>query len=181
MALAQLLLDRPNVLLLDEPTNHLDIASSEALENALAGFVGTILCVSHDRYFLEKTVRRLLVLDPPNIVSFDGTYSAWTRKLAEHDRRSGAIAPRIGRVTAGNGSQEAQRRQSLSAPFGRLSTEELEKQITETEMELAECQAQFGDAGVMREALRVQSLQGELEALSKKLVQLEEEYFAREM
>src|SRR6185295_7411797 len=71
--LAQLLLDKPNVLVLDEPTNHLDIASAEALEGALAGFDGTILCVSHDRYFLDKTMRRLLILEPPNITDFDGT------------------------------------------------------------------------------------------------------------
>ena len=62
--LAQLLLDKPNVLVLDEPTNHLDIASREALEGALAGFDGTILCVSHDRYFLDRVAGRLLVLRP---------------------------------------------------------------------------------------------------------------------
>src|SRR6185503_19967885 len=60
VALPELLLDRPNVLLLDEPTNHLDIASCEALEASLKGFEGTILCVSHDRYFLDQTVNRLL-------------------------------------------------------------------------------------------------------------------------
>jgi ATP-binding cassette subfamily F protein 3 len=60
--LAQLLVDRPNVLVLDEPTNHLDIASREALEAALAGFEGTILCVSHDRYFLDHVVERLWVI-----------------------------------------------------------------------------------------------------------------------
>src|SRR3954451_772231 len=80
--LAQLLLDKPNVLVLDEPTNHLDIASREALENSLAGFEGTIFCVSHDRYFLDKVARRLLVLKPPGVVSFDGNSAGWQAKVS---------------------------------------------------------------------------------------------------
>ncbi len=84
--LAQLLLDRPNVLVLDEPTNHLDIASREALEAALEQFEGTILCVSHDRYFLDRVVDRLWVISPPTIKDFGGNYSAWVEKLAEEKR-----------------------------------------------------------------------------------------------
>jgi ATP-binding cassette, subfamily F, member 3 len=75
--LAQLLMDKPNVLVMDEPTNHLDIAACEALERTLSQFNGTILCVSHDRYFLDRIVTRLLVLQPPAVVDFDGDYSAW--------------------------------------------------------------------------------------------------------
>ena len=75
--LAQLLMDQPNVLAMDEPTNHLDIAACEALERTLCGFAGTILCVSHDRYFLDRVTSRLLVLQPPALVDFDGNYSAW--------------------------------------------------------------------------------------------------------
>jgi ATP-binding cassette subfamily F protein 3 len=78
--IAQLLIDRPNVLVLDEPTNHLDIDSREALESALGQFDGTILCVSHDRYFLDHVVQRLWVIDPPNVTDFDGNYSAWVEK-----------------------------------------------------------------------------------------------------
>src|SRR6476620_12575848 len=59
--IAQLLIDRPNVLVLDEPTNHLDIASREALESALSAFDGTLLCVSHDRYFLDQVATRLWI------------------------------------------------------------------------------------------------------------------------
>ena len=55
--IAQLLVDKPNVLVLDEPTNHLDIPSREALEGALSEFPGTVICVSHDRYFLESSRR----------------------------------------------------------------------------------------------------------------------------
>jgi ATP-binding cassette subfamily F protein 3 len=86
--LAQLLVDKPNVLVLDEPTNHLDISSREALEAALGQFEGTILCVSHDRYFLDQTVERLWVLDPPALTDFDGNYSAWVEKLKSDEKRA---------------------------------------------------------------------------------------------
>ncbi|MDB5291422.1 MAG: transporter related, partial [Phycisphaerales bacterium] len=86
--IAQLLVDKPNVLVLDEPTNHLDITSREALESALSGFDGTILCVSHDRYFLDQVVERLWVLTPPTMTDFDGNYSEWVEKLKELEKRA---------------------------------------------------------------------------------------------
>ena len=63
LALAKLLLHRPNVLLLDEPTNHLDIFAREALEQALAEFSGTIIFVSHDRYFIDKLATKIWALE----------------------------------------------------------------------------------------------------------------------
>jgi ATP-binding cassette subfamily F protein 3 len=86
--LAQLLLDRHNVLVLDEPTNHLDIASREALEGALARFDGTILCVTHDRYFLDRVVERLWILRPPTMLDFGGSYSDWAEKQIEDAKRA---------------------------------------------------------------------------------------------
>jgi ATP-binding cassette subfamily F protein 3 len=86
--LAQLLVDRPNVLVLDEPTNHLDIASREALESALAAFEGTLLCVSHDRYFLDQVAQRLWVLTPPTMTDFEGNYSDWTEKQKADEKRA---------------------------------------------------------------------------------------------
>ncbi len=90
--LAQLLVDKPNVLVLDEPTNHLDIASREALEAALSQFEGTILCVSHDRYFLDQVVERLWILNPPGLTDFDGNYSAWVEKQKADEKRAKAEA-----------------------------------------------------------------------------------------
>lgn len=80
VALTKLLLQRPNVLLLDEPTNHLDLKSVEALENTLERFEGSILCVSHDRHFLDRVAKRLIVLDPPNASDFVGNWSAWRER-----------------------------------------------------------------------------------------------------
>ncbi|HEY7119363.1 MAG TPA: ABC-F family ATP-binding cassette domain-containing protein [Tepidisphaeraceae bacterium] len=187
--LAQLLLDKPNVLVLDEPTNHLDIASREALEGALSGFEGTIFCVSHDRYFLDKVARRLLVLDPPGVVDFAGNYSAWQAKAKADAEMDAARAERA--KAAETAKAQAAKPQATKAPagkkdnpylrpFGRLSVEELEQQITDTEIALAECQEQFADPESFKDSGNAQKLQAELESLSKKLEQLEAEYYARE-
>jgi ATP-binding cassette subfamily F protein 3 len=188
--LAQLLLDKPNVLVLDEPTNHLDIASREALEGALAGFDGSIFCVSHDRYFLEKVASRLLILQPPGMIDFDDRYSAWVQKLADAAERKASEAQsrnRAKNVAAKESAPEtvaardARRKENpYLRPFGRLTLAELEGQITETEISIAECQEDFGAAGSFKDPGRGRKLQEQYEALAKKLEQLEEEYFARE-
>lgn len=75
LQLALLVLSGANFLLLDEPTNNLDVASAEVLENALEDFEGTVLVISHDRYFLDRTVGRLLLLDQGQIKQYQGGYS----------------------------------------------------------------------------------------------------------
>jgi ATP-binding cassette subfamily F protein 3 len=73
----------PNFLLLDEPTNNLDIASAEALEEALAEFNGTVLVISHDRYFLDRVVQRLIVLEAGRLTEHVGTYSDYAARAAQ--------------------------------------------------------------------------------------------------
>ena len=75
LQLAALMLQDPNLLLLDEPTNNLDIASVEALESALDDFEGAALVISHDRYFLDKVVDRIVELTPDGLNSFEGGYT----------------------------------------------------------------------------------------------------------
>jgi ATP-binding cassette subfamily F protein 3 len=183
--LSQLLLDKPNVLVLDEPTNHLDIPSREGLEATLAAFEGTILCVSHDRYFLDKIAQRMLVLDPPNVIDFAGRYSQWVGKLdaEEQEKQSESSAPKAkSKAAAAQAAREPGRKKDnpYARPFGRLTLEELERQITDTEIAIAECQESFGDAESFKDPSRGQKLQSEYESLSKKLEALEAEYFARE-
>lgn len=74
VSLAKLMLAGANFLILDEPTNHLDITSKEILENALTGYTGTVLYVSHDRYFINRTATRVLELSSDGITSFLGNY-----------------------------------------------------------------------------------------------------------
>ena len=81
--LMKLMLEGRNLLLLDEPTNHLDIPSREALENALAAYDGTMLVVTHDRYFVDRIADRILVLDGSGITPFSGDWTEYTATLKE--------------------------------------------------------------------------------------------------
>ncbi len=80
LQLALLVLSGANFLLLDEPTNNLDIASAEVLENALNDFNGTVLVISHDRYFLDQTVNRIFELKEAKITEYIGGYSDYVAK-----------------------------------------------------------------------------------------------------
>jgi ATP-binding cassette subfamily F protein 3 len=80
LQLALLVLSDANCLLLDEPTNNLDIASAEVLESALDDFEGTVLVISHDRYFLDRTVNRLVELDDGRLTEYGGGYSDYAEK-----------------------------------------------------------------------------------------------------
>jgi ATP-binding cassette subfamily F protein 3 len=182
--LAQLLLDAPNVLVLDEPTNHLDIASCEALESALTGFEGTVLCVSHDRYFLDRTIKRLWVLEPPTMRDFAGNYSKWHEKVVADAKLQATIgrnpSMRAAPAIAQRKSKIANPDNAYLRPFGRLSMKELEQQISDTEIAIAECQQAFGESDSFKDPSRGQTLQAQYDQLAKKLEQLEAEYFARE-
>ena len=87
LKLARLLLERPDLLILDEPTNHLDITTLFWLEEYLQSFKGAILVVSHDRYFLDRTVSRILELENRRLVSFAGNYSKYKILKAERYAR----------------------------------------------------------------------------------------------
>lgn len=80
VSLARLMLSNANFLLLDEPTNHLDITSKEILETALNNYTGTVLYVSHDRYFINKTATKILDLTGHRLLSYDGDYSYYLEK-----------------------------------------------------------------------------------------------------
>lgn len=85
LQLAKLVLSRPNLLLLDEPTNNLDIASIEVLEETLDEFIGTVLIVSHDRYFLDRVVDRVLELRDGRLREFNGGYTDYLAEVGEQE------------------------------------------------------------------------------------------------
>lgn len=91
VALCRLLLKQPDVLLLDEPTNHLDAESIDWLEQHLEQYKGTVLCVTHDRYFLDNVAGWILELDRGEGIPYEGNYQSWleqkTKKLAQEEKQ----------------------------------------------------------------------------------------------
>lgn len=86
VSLAKLMLSEANLLILDEPTNHLDITSKEILENAIRSYTGTVLYVSHDRYFINRTATRILDLTAHSLVNYIGNYDYYLEKKADVER-----------------------------------------------------------------------------------------------
>jgi ATP-binding cassette subfamily F protein 3 len=85
LALACICLNEPHCLIMDEPTNHLDMPAREALETTLDGFKGTIIAVSHDRYFLNRCVNRILAIESGKIISYEGNYDVYRKLNAKPD------------------------------------------------------------------------------------------------
>ena len=110
VSLAKLMLSNANFIILDEPTNHLDMDSKEILENALLSYTGTVLYVSHDRYFINKTATRILDLECNMLVNYTGNYDYY---LEKHDILSPALNPEKYGLTAS---------MSTAASVGNLSS-----------------------------------------------------------
>ena len=87
LSLAKLMLSEANFLILDEPTNHLDIISKEILEDAICRYEGTVLCVSHDRWFINRTATRILDLTGRTLIEYQGNYDYYLEKHEELTRR----------------------------------------------------------------------------------------------
>jgi ATP-binding cassette subfamily F protein 3 len=132
LALAKLIYSRANVLVLDEPTNHLDIPSREALEQALAEYPGTIITVSHDRYFLDKLATEILHFEAGTAAYHYGSYSDYY-ELRHRKQTAGEDANARQKAAA----KPAKTRVSSQPKERRRSAEEIEKEIAALEQELS--------------------------------------------
>jgi len=186
--LMKIILANPNLLILDEPTNHLDIASREVLEEALLEFPGTIIAVSHDRYFLDRICDHLLVMRSNEHALYDGNYSYYIRQV-EAERESAAMAagaekrPKAakGGKTPRGGGQDAAA--AVEKPqrtrFHKLRLEELEQLIIDLETRLMELHERFGEPELYHDATGVSELREELDAVQAELAEAEQEWNAR--
>ena len=135
LALAKLIYSRKNVLILDEPTNHLDIPAREALEAALAEYDGTIITVSHDRFFLDKLASQILSFDPQgNVDVFYGNYTQFHDWKAEQPAATTAEERRSAQVVSSDDMVIGREGSRLS----KNQRERLEKRMAEIEREIAE-------------------------------------------
>jgi ATP-binding cassette ChvD family protein len=123
VALARLLLQHPDLLLLDEPTNHLDAESVEWLERFLDDYAGTVVAVTHDRYFLDNVAKWILELDRGRGIPFSGNYSSWleqklermSREQKQADARQRTLARELEWVRMGARARQAKGRARLTA------------------------------------------------------------------
>ncbi len=114
LSLLKLMLSKANFLLLDEPTNHLDITSREILEEAVAGYAGTVLYVSHDRYFINRTATRILDLTEKQLVNYPGNYDYYSEHRA--GRMAGITAASSMRASSGGAGSMTERKNPRSFP-----------------------------------------------------------------
>jgi sulfate-transporting ATPase len=144
VALARLLLQHPDLLLLDEPTNHLDAESVEWLERFLDEYAGTVVAVTHDRYFLDNVAKWILELDRGRGVPFSGNYSSWLEQKLERmareqkqvDARQRTLARELEWVRMGAKARQAKGKARLSA-YERLLAEANDTKDTTRELEIA--------------------------------------------
>lgn len=141
VALARLLLKKPDILLLDEPTNHLDAESVQWLEQHLSRYSGTIIAVTHDRYFLDNVAGWILELDHGHGIPWEGNYSGWLeqkqRKLAieqrTEDRRQKAMARELAWIRQGARARQAKGQARINA-YESMLKEDTVKQEREFEL-----------------------------------------------
>lgn len=171
ISLIKLMLSESNFLLLDEPTNHLDINSREVLENSLSDFDGTLLIVSHDRYFINKLATRIIELDGNSCIDYNGNYDDFQQYKS-----------RISTVS-GNGTKD---NKVSSAKLEHIATKEekarkrkLEKQITETENEINSTEARIKEIEdqmtldeVISDHVKLMELNNEHNSLNERLEDL---------
>jgi ATP-binding cassette subfamily F protein 3 len=171
VVLAKLILSKPNFLILDEPTNHLDIASREVLENALAEFGGTILIVSHDRYFLNKIVSRIYAFEDGALKEYLGNYSYYEEKKREQREEEKKVLE----IEREEKKKQIQIKKT-KPKVKKRSLFQIEKDISETEQKLEEIDYLVSTEEVYTDWEKLLELNQEKEELSKKLEQLYAEW-----
>jgi ATP-binding cassette, subfamily F, member 3 len=169
LALAKIIYSQANVLVLDEPTNHLDIPSREALERALAEYTGTIITVSHDRYFLDQIATEILHFEGGAATYHVGSYSDYyaMRHRKQEEIKQQVVRSREVKPVKARASRSAKQRRSA---------EVIEKEIHELEAELAGITARLANPAVDWGPERYAEIGARQEAISARVEKLYEEW-----
>lgn len=186
VSLAKLVLSNANFLILDEPTNHLDIMSKEILEDALNGYEGTILYVSHDRYFINRTAHRILDLTEGQFVSYVGNYDYY---LEKHDTVMAAIEASTPQSSDADNTASAKAAESEVKLDWKAQKEEqarlrkkendlkkCEEKIAELEARISEIDTEMSDPAIGTQVAKLQELSKEQTACQEQLEKLYEQW-----
>lgn len=186
VSLAKLVLSNANFLILDEPTNHLDIMSKEILEDALNGYEGTILYVSHDRYFINRTAHRILDLTEGQFVNYVGNYDYY---LEKHDTVMAATltsAPQSADADNADAAKtvesevkldwKAQKEEQARLRKKENDLKKCEEQIARLEARVSEIDTEMSDPAIGTQVAKLQELSKEQAACQEQLEKLYEQW-----
>ncbi|WHX79316.1 ABC-F family ATP-binding cassette domain-containing protein [Priestia flexa] len=180
LALAKLMMQKANFLILDEPTNHLDLDSKQVLENALISYPGTLLFVSHDRYFINRVTNKVIELSPEGTTEFLGDYDYYVEKKAEMEERKEleeanmAQELSVGKSDKASYIQDKEQKKLLRQRKRRI--EEIEERIAEVEAKLEQNEELLCDPVIYQDHEKSQLLNNENQTFQQELSTLMEEW-----
>jgi ATP-binding cassette, subfamily F, member 3 len=180
LALAKLMMEKANFLILDEPTNHLDLDSKEVLENALIDYPGTILFVSHDRYFINRIATKVYELSTDGITEYLGDYDYYVAKKAEmlELERLASEENKIEKTNTATAklSYEQEKEAKKLERQRKRRIEEIETEIAKIEDLIAQKEELLCDPETYQDHEKVQQLTSEVETMKERLETLMEEW-----
>ena len=180
LTLAKLILKKVNLLIMDEPTNHLDIGSCEALESALIAFPGTIIAVSHDRYFINKVATRIIELDPTSdkgmrdyeLESYDDAFGEYMRMRQIIKERNSTVTV-TQRTSDSKADYEERKRENAKRRGEERKIKQAQEKIPKLEARLIELEEElFGDAA--SNYVRAAEIEEEKAKIEEELLELYE-------
>ena len=183
VSLAKLMLSEANFLILDEPTNHLDIMSKEILEDALNAYTGTVLYVSHDRYFINKTATRILDLENRTLTNYLGNYDYYLEKKQQQTGQIASSSAQSASLSGNAASQkdnpaavsdskqdwQSRKEQQASQRKKQNAIKKCEERIEELEKRLEELDVLMASADVCTNVAKLQELSAEREQSESEL------------
>jgi ATP-binding cassette subfamily F protein 3 len=179
LSLAKLMLSEANLIILDEPTNHLDMASKEILENAINNYTGTVLYVSHDRYFINQTANRILELTNTKLINYLGNYDYYEEKKEE---LTATFAPKEEKTkaekTTSSNKQDYLERKAEATRIRKLKNDisKVEEKIKKYEDRLNELDEMVAYPSVSTNSAKLNEIGKEQNEISDKLDKLMEEW-----
>ncbi len=177
LQLCKILKQGPNLLLLDEPTNHMDIVGKESLENILKEYKGTLIFVSHDRYFVNKIANSLLIFEKNKVTYFNGNYEEYTRKRIEQEEK---INDQINKKETINSRNSGQKENSYFLNKEKSKTKnkisKIEREIEQIESEKKQIEEQMQDEEICTDYLKLKELQENLQKLNEEIENKMEEW-----
>ena len=176
VAILKLILSNSNFLFLDEPTNHLDIDSKEVLEEALLNYEGTLFTISHDRYFLNTVIDKILVLDENGITEYLGNYDYYIEKKKQAQEMSIVATTEEKTKTQLKDEKRKEREQREIEKKARVKRQNIEKEIEEVELKIEELDVLMCQEEVYSNPEKAKEVSQNKSDLEDRLSQLYEEW-----